>query len=203
MNQQMAWLYLRARRIRLQLVALASVGIIEICVGRVAFKLPSFVGQNAAAVPVAYLLPLVSAVALGQAVRSDARVFEETGFRQLRLARALHAMVFLALSVLTCTAIGGQTSFAAMRNCIGFGGLVLLTAVLVGAEMSWLFVTPYAIVAPGLARVSSGTYAPWAWFLRPVSVDTMLFAASAGTLGLLTYTLRNCRRSPQTELAGH
>ena len=72
------------------IMGLAIVGSTGLIIGATAMKLPSIAIHDPAAVPVAYLLPLLPAVILGQATRSDARQSEEAGFRQLRLERLAH-----------------------------------------------------------------------------------------------------------------
>jgi hypothetical protein len=198
----MFWHYLRLRRISAQIVALALTAVIGLVIGRVAMRLPSLVAHNPAAVPIAYLLPLVSAVALGQATRSEARQFEHTSWRRLWPQRAVHVSIFLAAAIVACSTIGGESARAAMRNSAGFSGIVLLTAVAIGSERSWLIVTPMAIVTPAIARISvTGDYAGWAWFLRPVSPDTNVLAGCLLALGTSLYVIANSRRVFETETA--
>jgi hypothetical protein len=54
-----------------------------------------------------------------------------------------------------------------LRNLVGFAGLVLLAARIVGARLSWVPPLAFDFFAWLTARKPDDTYEPWAWPLQP------------------------------------
>lgn len=189
------WLLARARRTTSAILIIIMLGLLEWILGSASVKLSH---DNSLSVPWAVIIPIAAATVVGTASRSAVTQLELGTTRSLHTLRAAHLALILAVTI-AATALGSAglagdiSAPAAIRNLLGFTGLALLAAALLGANLAWT-----APVALGLAALTAGAaggkpYA-WAW---PIHYNNdsaaALTAAFLFILGALALVYRGAR----------
>ena len=186
---RLAGLYARSR---LAGYALAVLALLALASWAAALGLASrpFAVPQVVLIPVLVFAPLAAACVVVTGASSSLGEMERTASHGLRALRFGHLAGLLACAVLALLAAlawgPNHGGWMLARNLLGFAGLALLTARVVGGRMSWtapfVFVTVAAFVGraeergePGRASplaelmglVPAGEYEWWAWPLRP------------------------------------
>lgn len=146
------------------------------------------------------LAPLLVSAAIGAGLRSHSPDLDRTSARPWWPLRTAHLAGCTALAALTALVVpvfagahaaygadGGHEAEAIVRNVLGLTGLAALTAVLLGARLSWLPALLYALPAYLAAdgTVTHGLPALWTWLMQDGSqpsgwwVTCGLFAAGS------------------------
>lgn len=195
----MTGLYIKSRQITRSLVWLVVFGVLAWAWGRYQLQLPSIRRTETALVPVLVVVPLGSALVLGLSTRSWLKDLDDTAALDLWRWRAVHALVLPAVAAVTLVPgmLDGSETYgpaATIRNLVGYVGLAYIGAVLVGASLSWVVPTTYALLAAALATNSPAVLDSWAWPLRP-STSALSWAwavtlAVAGTVLFVRYAGR-------------
>lgn len=151
------------------------------------------------------LAPLAAACSMGLSTRSPFGETEETSSRPLPVLRLGHLMGLLACGAITLSFITpswgpGQADWLLARNLLGFAGLSLLSARVLGAGLSWAPPFAYGALVLVAGRDLRGEWARWAWPTQPIG-DTPS-AVIVGVLfvaGLVILCLAGARETPGEE----
>ncbi|WP_030814023.1 hypothetical protein [Streptomyces sp. NRRL F-2799] len=189
-------LYVRSRSLPLTLGALAATTGIAVWA---AGALDAFL-DPVRRVPVVALAPLAAAAVIGASLRSDSDELDRTAVRPWwpRRLAWLASLTAVAALLLPLAVLGHPQTFgppAMIRNILGCTGLTALSAVFLGARLSWLpacaFVSAAALVSSG-ARGSAVTL--WAWPLQPGAQPAAWAAAlTAFAAGAALYAAHGAR----------
>ena len=186
---RLAGLYARSRLAGYALAVLALVALVSWAAALGLVSRP-FAVPEVALVPVLVFAPLAAAcvvVACASSPFGETELTASYGLPALRLGHLAGLLTCAALALLAAVAWGpGHGGWMLARNLLGFAGLALLAARVVGARMSWIvpfaFVTVATFVGRAEAReeperdgplaelmglVPAGEYEWWAWPLRP------------------------------------
>ncbi|MFI1886827.1 hypothetical protein [Streptomyces jumonjinensis] len=123
--------------------------------------------------PMEAICPMLAAAVIGTSLYAYADELDRTAVRAWWPRRLTHllALTALAATALALAAASGTTGTGASvmaRNTVGTVGATAVSAVLVGARLSWLPVTAYLGTAFIAARTAGGAGATvWAWPVQP------------------------------------
>lgn len=188
------WLFARARHTGAVAAGLFLLGAVEYLFGSASLHL---LGQNATlSVPWAILTPVAAAATIGVTTRSAATDLEATADRSLPALRVTHLTALIALGLVTTdvgssTLAGDLSGPAAVRNFIGFTGLALISAVLLGASLAWPLPLALAIAAVSVGAPAGNPPRAWAWPIHsnddatPFATALALFVLGAIALAVL------------------
>lgn len=146
-------------------------------------------------VPVAVGAPLVAVVLVSIGLSgTDEEMEGSTAARWWRI-RAIHVLAAAAVAG-SALGLGGlwepQTygAFELARNTVGYLGIVLVSAVLLGAGLAWVPVFGYVTTMYlASAQSQNDDIALWAWPVQQASVTNASWvAAAAGAFGLVVYS---------------
>ncbi|MFD4540686.1 hypothetical protein [Streptomyces bauhiniae] len=151
-------------------------------------------------VPVTALAPLLAAAAIGASLRSDSDELDRTAVRPWWSRRLAHLLALTALAsvLLTSVVAGHAETFGApvmIRDVLGCVGIVALSAVVLGARLSWLPAFGYVSAVYLASSGAHGRAATvWAWPVQPGSQPGAWAAALAAfALGAVLYAVRGAR----------
>lgn len=160
-------LFLRARRSYAALLLLAGLALIERQLGAASILISRGFDIS---LPWVVIMPMVSGAIVGVSVRSGGQQIEAGAVRSMPVLRLGHLGM---LATFTAAATwwgstpltGDYTGLSSSRNALGFVGLGLLGAVVLGAELAWLLPMGFGL-ASAIAGTSMGVARPWAWPIR-------------------------------------
>lgn len=158
------WLFARSRRTLSAVLIITGLGLVERLLGAASLKLSH---DNSLSIPWTVITPAIAATVIGASTRSVMGRLEQRTVRSLAGLRATHltAMLLIAVIVTTVssTALAGDISApAALRNLIGFTGLALISATILGGNLAWPLPIGVAL-ATLTAGASQGRPRTWAW----------------------------------------
>jgi len=195
------WLLARARHTTRAVAALVVLAVLEAIVGSASLDL---LGQNITlAIPWAVIIPVAAAAVIGIGTRSAVGDTEATTTRSLPSLRAAHLAVVAAVGLVT-TAVGGSgltgpiSGPAALRNYLGFTGLALLSASVVGSSLAWPLPVALA-VASTTVGADQGVRHGWAWPIHDNGDPTSFLVAVAILLVRAGLFVLGGDRNPRTE----
>ncbi|MGW4301689.1 hypothetical protein ACWEHT_18210 [Streptomyces sp. NPDC004646] len=157
-------------------------------------------------VPVVALAPLLASAVIGVSLHTPSDELDRTAVRpwwSRRLAW-LASLTALAALLLPLAVLGHPQTFgppAVIRNVLGCTGLAALSAVLLGARLSWLPAFAYVSAAYLASSGAHGRAATlWAWPVQPGPQPAAWTAALLTfTAGTALYAVRGARREdPRT-----
>ncbi|GAA1335581.1 hypothetical protein J7S33_28910 [Saccharothrix algeriensis] len=195
-----AWLWLRAHRWPTLVAACGAVALVGALLGGERVPVPSFTATRRLSVPLAQLLPLVIACAVGlhsRAPTSLFRVAPRSPFAQ----RAALVGTLLVTAATTCLLVpDGQ---AALRNTLGLSGMALAGAALAGATRSWTLPLPYLMGCllfgtrvRSTAETASGAQW-WAFAIAPAHHrGALAFAVGCCLAGAALFVVLGPREEP-------
>lgn len=160
--------------------------------------------DSAFAIPWIALLPVVSASLIGVSVGSTQQELERLASRNLAAPRLLHVVSLVAVMSAGAWLLGQHVhgpfgSLAALRNGLGFVGLTLVTAVVVGSRFSWVPTTAWVCVAMTVGT-SDGADSVVTWPCSPDSAPRAMTAALVlFVTGLVLVTTRHTREEAVRE----
>lgn len=142
------------------------------------------------------MLTAAAAALLGAATHNPLGELERAAAARLPVLRLAHLTPLIAvaclaygLAALTGSVTGGGAVLE--RNLIGLIGLALLTATVVGAQLSWI--TPLGYVIICASALDLHEYSIWEWLTLPPRTDATVAAATLLAAGLVAATLRGTR----------
>ncbi|WP_399090466.1 hypothetical protein ACGH2B_18240 [Streptomyces sp. BBFR2] len=193
-------LRLRAKRLGGPVTALALSAVLGGIWGAFPLVLPSFTEDSGKQTTLIELLPLLTGAAVALSCRSDLSAFEDAAPREeARLQRwhLLSATVIAALVQYVSFSWGaGDLAQTGLRNYLGFLGVSLIAATLIGYEKFW--VAPLVIAFPAFFIGStSGTFPSvlWSWPTLPATNTTSwLVAACWLVCGAVSFLFRTSPR---------
>ncbi|AGL17185.1 hypothetical protein L083_3675 [Actinoplanes sp. N902-109] len=149
------------------------------------------------AVPWVVFVPVLSAIAVGFCLRSPVPQIDNAAVRSLAAWRAgqVAALTIVALigtTIMASRLTGPISTTAAIRNCLGFTGLALISAALCGARLAWLLPIAWAASAMTLGNPVETSLA-WDWPVRTNNdysafVIAVLLAATGGAMAIMRGT---------------
>lgn len=179
------WLLARARNTTQAVLTLLVITGIGVVLGT---RTLTFFGTSTTfAVPWVVLLPVASAAVIGLAARTAVPELERGSARSLAWFRAGHTAAPTTVSAARTTLVTANlhdalTTAAAVRNLLGFTGLALLSATVLGGAQAWLL--PAAMALPSMVvGASGGVPHAWAW---PLDDN---YDVSAGLIGVLLFAV--------------
>jgi hypothetical protein len=173
-------LFLRSRRVPAVLLALIVLAVVGRTVGALTFRVGS---TEPLSVPWATLVPLLQAGVVASVVVSVQASAERTAARridsvQLAVVGALLGIALLLTSWSASTLTGPTTVLSCNRNVVGYLGLALASARLLGAGLLW--VAPLLTAVTALtAGETSGAGRVWAWVIQSDGDPVALSVAAA------------------------
>lgn len=215
---RLAQLYSLSRFFGYTVLGLASVALLGWIVGSWVISRP-FMDPETYLAPVLLLTALLSACLVGVGTVSPFGDVELTSSFPLFLLRFGHVgglLVWSALALIIAT-VGWESDYAGwtlIRNLLGFTGLTLLAARLLGSRLSWLAPFAFYTLAVFTGRVEAsreetdsvfgrimgevpaGEWERWAGSMRP-STDYLswIIALTLLTCGLVWFCFRGVRES--------
>jgi hypothetical protein len=158
--------------------------------------LPSLAGNDSRLIPVALIVPLCAAIAIGQSLRASMPELELLAARDIRVIRAAHIALLLGLSALVFVPgplgwYGLSDQGLGIRNCLGYTGLCCISVPPLGARLSWGLPVTYALLTAVYASTSSEPTLPaWAWPVNasatPAGWTWVIALCAVGVLGAVT-----------------
>lgn len=185
------WLFARTRRTATAVLVLLGLGLVERFLGQAALQLS---GNNSFSVPWVVVVPLAAGTVIGTSTRSLAAHWELTSARNQAAYRIGHVIALFLLAAVATTwgaapLTGPLTTPAALRNLVGFTGLALIAAVMLGGNLARTLP-----VVGGIATLTAGTNQGvprgWAWPIlangdqRAVLIALALLAAGAAAIAV-------------------
>lgn len=150
--------------------------------------------------PVALAAPLLLAVLAGPTLTGADPELEASTAVRWRRWRLLQALGTLAVSAILLASIGLRepTTYGAselVRNIGGLLGLVLLTAVVLGARLAWVLAGGYAVLAYLHGPPGQDQDPVWVWAVRR-GTDEQSYVLSGAllALGVAAYAVSGARR---------
>lgn len=169
------------------------------------FGLPGFRQTREFTVPLANLLPVLSAVVLGTTLWSPVADWESLASRRLWPYRLT---VQIVLALLACTGAAVLAAVAQLpmtllvRNTLAYLGLTWATSLIVGAGLSWVAPTGALGLLIFLGVGADNTPSWWALPLMPVgNLPAALGTAVLTIAGLAVVALRRPRVAEVTDEA--
>jgi Mn2+/Fe2+ NRAMP family transporter len=155
--------FVRAHRAHWSALAILLITLITSLAGSKAIR---FRVTDSLAVPWLLFVPVLSASLIGFSAASQMHDWEELSTRQLFKYRVTLLLSLLALATLVtdlaANEAGTYSGAAAIRNLVGFTGLALIGAVLLGASACWVVPLGYAAVSI-VGGSSRSQVEAWAW----------------------------------------
>lgn len=184
----MIWWW-RNRRYAMHFSVVAGSLVAVLLVGDTAFPVPNLFGGSSLRLPIMLLLPLASSSMVSYCLSRSDRL-ELTGIRPTRwldcAVMVTTAVVGLLAGSLIQVAGLNDQGFAVGRNMVGYIGLSLIGAAIVGAQASSLFPVTVALVTSSLGAQVNGQARNWAWpAANAESVLALVLAVATLVLGLL------------------
>ncbi|WP_166356197.1 hypothetical protein [Phytoactinopolyspora limicola] len=187
-------LHLRARGVMFSVIAVGVVALIAWAGANHLMSQPFSSGPDAR-IPVVMGAPLLAAIVVSFGLSGRDEWLERSTAFPWRRVRAVHAtvMAVVAGAILALTGLrAAQTygSFELVRNTVGFLGLVLVAAAVVGVGLAWLPVSAYAaVIYLAAPRDLGGHTVWWTWPLQPWSTSTAAWmAAMLVVVGVVAYS---------------
>lgn len=176
-------LFLRSRQVPAVLLTLVALAAAGRAVGGWTFRVGS---SEPLSVPFATLLPLLQVSALASIVVSVQATAERTAARRVGTVQlaVLAAALGLALLLNLWSAAhltGPSTVLSCNRNLLGYLGLALVSARLLGTGLLWVGPLATAVLALTAGRFDGPSRA-WAWVIQPDG-DRVALAVSVLLLG--------------------
>ena len=173
---RLAVLYLRSRLVGWALLVLSFLALASWATTWWAIRRPEHDVTDGALIPILAFATLAAACLVVATARSpfgDAELTVAYPLPPLRLGH-LAGLLLLSASTLAAALLlfdleGAWLAYpllALLRNLVGFTGLALLAALVVGARLSWIVPLTFDALAYLTARLSEDTYAQWAWHLQ-------------------------------------
>ncbi|RKT53653.1 hypothetical protein [Saccharothrix australiensis] len=128
------WLWLRAHRWPSLVAACGVMALVGAVFGEELVPVPSLAAARRLSVPLAQLLPLVVACAVGLHSRTPTSLFRVVP-RSAMAQRLALVCTLLATATVTCLLI--PSGSIALRNTFGLSGIALIAATVAGATRSW------------------------------------------------------------------
>lgn len=156
-------------------------------------------------VPVPVVAPLAAACLMGLSIRSPFGEIETTTSRPLPVLRLGHLAGLLAYGAVTlsfATPQWGmdQADWLFARNLLGFTGLSLLSARVLGSGSSWVPPFAYGAIVLIAGRDVRGEWTGWVWPTQPIEDVPSAFVASVLlAAGLIVACLTGAREIPGEE----
>jgi len=159
--RQLIGLHLRGRQTGRGLVALAAIA------AAVRASQPWTSGAGLFPQVVLLLFAAAAATAVAAGTHNPFGEVEHTASSPLPLLRAAHLLTLtgVALAVTAAAALTATYGIALLRNLVGFTGIALLTAGLLGAHLAWTVPLGYVLYCGG--EVDLRIDSLWAWPTRP------------------------------------
>ena len=158
-----------------------------------------------ALVPMLVVLPVAAACLVGLSARSPFGEVETTTSRPLPLLRFGHLAGLLAYGAVAlsfATPLWGmdQVDWLLARNLLGFAGLSLLSARVLGSGLSWMPPFAYGSIVLIAGRDIKGEWTRWAWPTQPVEDVPSAFVAGVLLIaGFAIACLTEAREPPREE----
>jgi len=173
-------LHLDSRRIRWALSLLAAIAVV--------LRASHPWTKEAGLFPELLLLTAAAAAVIAAGTHSPSGEAEHTASSPLPALRLTHLLILSAaasavFALAAITATYGQGTAAILRNLAGLAGIALLTAALLGANLSWTLPLGYVMVCG--AELDQHVTSIWTWPILPASDHT----ATAISLALLAVGL--------------
>lgn len=148
--------------------------------------LPNLTGGPGFAAPLGALLPLLAVLSFGYSLSRRNQALERQASRHIQVADV--ALAALCVALVWC--INGvqltDASLAAMRNCVGYFGVFLLTVSFSGTAVASLVPLGWGICA-AMGVLPQG-HPVWSWPLAEVSVaESWWVAGGLGITGIVAY----------------
>lgn len=165
-------LWLRVRRAKAIVIALAGFASLTLLAGDVALAMPPLLASYGLSVPVVLLGPLLISAVVGWGVTSGESRLEQVSSRPIPLfdvvlavgAAAVACGFGVVIGVLAASPYAG----AAGRNALGYVGLLMVAAPMVGIRAGSTVPPIVVIVAALVGGDPSGHPRWWVWPLMPV-----------------------------------
>lgn len=183
-------LYLRARRVGATTLVIGGTLAFGVLAGGLALPVFSLTG-GAASVPVALIVPLGFALAVGWTLSNGLPEHEMTAARCVRGADLALIVVLLAGVALATALVGWSGWFgwsdhapAVVRNTAGLVGVVLVARRWLPPTGAGALAGAYVLASMLVGVGADGKPLPWAWVLAPDGTRAALFATGCLLIGL-------------------
>lgn len=146
------------------MIVIVVLGVVVRVVGGAALH---FRLTDSLSVPWLMFVPLIAATMIGLCVGSEMSDWERQADRSMRtyavgMLGTLFGLSVLVTSIAAGDLHGAYTSSAAVRNLCGFTGMALISAVLLGATLSWVLPLAYGVISV-IGGGQGGQVQVWAW----------------------------------------
>ncbi|MDQ3850214.1 MAG: hypothetical protein M3296_06335 [Actinomycetota bacterium] len=195
--------YAKSRQILRAAGMLGLLGVMTAAWGEYELRLPNLRASSETVLyPIVLIVPAACAIVIGSTTRGWLGDIEVTAARPMRAWRLAHALglCLLAAAILAPAASAGSHGYGsavAVRNVLGYCGLVLLAAAVVGSELSWVPPLAFALPVPLLGVNAQHQIASWAWPLQPANVAMSWgWALAIAAIGVGVWVQRSSRPSP-------
>lgn len=195
---RLAALFFRSRRAGHAFAALAGVALLALVAGwTVLSQAPAVVEYLA---PVLIFAALAAACVVGAGVGSPFGEAEKTSAFLVPILRFFHLAVLLAgvVGIFLALSFAWDRPVAAatlVRGLLGLSGMAFLTALALGARLSWTLPVVFVAIIPFVGDGSADRrWAWWAWVDQPPEDSaSWLLASALCTAGLVLVCLRGAR----------
>jgi len=193
-------LWLKAHRVAAVLAAILAMALALTFIGDLAIPMPGLFVVHGLAVPIALLAPLTLSTAIGFGLSGGDPVTESVAVRRVALIETTFgvAAALLAgggMALLGATGVS-DLGIASGRNALGYVGLLLLAAPVVGRPAAPLIPAGLALFCAFFGGDNVGDPQWWAWMLRASDdARAMLIAMVLLFAGTVAF---HSRGSPKT-----
>jgi hypothetical protein len=163
-------LWLKVRRAQLNALGIIGVVTASVAASDILIPMPGLLTGTGLAVPLPAVAPLLVAITLALGLSSTDPILESTSVQRLRALDAVYAAGVAGLVLIMCwmcaAVAGAELALAAGRNAVGYTGMMLLGARMLGRYAAPLVPAGMILFLAIFGADASGQPRWWAWPLR-------------------------------------